>query len=192
MYMYFKMCTDITILSPSPNNNRHTGLILSCLLWTVEQYLSFTLTRDSHTITPPQNLNVDVLHSVLLYLPCARTPDRCRDPESLCWRWPSLCTGSCRKSSMIHYGSVSLLCTWEKKHCISIIDSPYELVHLQWLLGISYFTVKLTMRGFSLFFLKKPQKDDTGYIFLKYENFYLKIIDKLNEWKAVVCKSKAK
>lgn len=35
--------------------------------------------------------------------------------------------------------------------------------------------------GFSLFFLKKPQKDDTGYIFLKYENFYLKIIDKLNE-----------
>lgn len=82
---------------------------------------------------------------------------------------------------MIRYGSVSLLCTQEKKHCISIIGSPYELVHLQWLLGISYFTVKLTMRGFSLFFLKKPQKDDTGYIFLKYENFYLKIIDKLNE-----------
>lgn len=89
--------------------------ILSCLLWTVEQYLSCVLTRDSYTETPPQKLNVNVLHSVLLYLPCARTPDRCRDPGSLCWHWLSLCTGSCKKSSMIRYGSVSLPCTEEEK-----------------------------------------------------------------------------
>lgn len=90
--------------------------ILSCLLWTVEQYLSCALTLDSYTETPPQKLNVNVLHSVLLYLPCARTPGRCRDPGSLCWRWPSLCTGNCRKFSMIRYGSVSLPCTEEEKN----------------------------------------------------------------------------
>lgn len=89
--------------------------ILSCLLWTVEQYLPCALTHDSYTETPPQKLNVNVLHSVLLYLPCARTLGRCRDPGSLCWRWRSLCTGSCRKSSMIRYGSVSLPCTEEEK-----------------------------------------------------------------------------
>lgn len=89
--------------------------ILSCLLWTVEQYLSCALTLDSYTETPPQKFNVNVLHSVLLYLPCARTPGRCRDPGSLCWRWPSLCTGNCRKFSMIRYGSVSLPCTEEEK-----------------------------------------------------------------------------
>lgn len=95
--------------------------ILSCLLWTVEQYLSCALTLDSYTETPPQKLNVNVLHSVLLYLPCARTLGRCRDPGSLCWRWPSLCTGNCRKFSMIRYGSVSLPCTEEEKQkCISI------------------------------------------------------------------------
>lgn len=90
--------------------------ILSCLLWTVEQYLPCALTHDSYTETPPQKLNVNVLHSVLLYLPCARTPGRCRDPGSLCWHWPSLCTGNCRKSSMIRYGSVSLPCTEEEKN----------------------------------------------------------------------------
>lgn len=89
--------------------------ILSCLLWTVEQYLPCALIHDSYTETPPQKLNVNVLHSVLLYLPCARTPGRCRDPGSLCWRWPSLCTGNCRKSSMIRYGSVSLPCTEEER-----------------------------------------------------------------------------
>lgn len=39
--------------------------ILSCLLWTVEQYLPCALTHDSYTETPPQKLNVNVLHSVL-------------------------------------------------------------------------------------------------------------------------------
>lgn len=58
---------------------------------------------------------------------------------------------------MIRYGSVSLPCTEERKNNAFQLGSPYELVHLQWLLGIPYNTVKLMMQGF--FFLQKPQKD---------------------------------
>lgn len=59
---------------------------------------------------------------------------------------------------MIRYGSVSLPCTEEEKNSNAFqLCSPYELVHLQWLLGIPYNTVKLTMQGF--FLLQKHQKD---------------------------------
>lgn len=59
---------------------------------------------------------------------------------------------------MIRYGSVSLPCTEEEKNKNAFqLHSPYELVHLQWLLGIPYNTVKLTMQFF--FLPQKPQKD---------------------------------
>lgn len=76
---------------------------------------------------------------------------------------------------MIRYGSVSLPCTEEEKtkmHFNYVHHMTIELVHLQWLLGIPYNTVKLTMQFF--FFFKNHKK--IIYIFYNMKIFIKKIL----------------
>lgn len=123
--------------------------ILSCLLWTVEQYLPCALTHDSYTETPPQKLNVNVLHSVLRCTYHAHGHPADAGIQEACAgvgrHFALEIVGSFPWYAMVLY---LFPAQKKKKNNAFQLGSPYELVHLQWLLGIPYNTVKLTMQFF--------------------------------------------